>query len=117
MDSVQTQAEWWVRVLRGESTWLAYTVLDWRGPNGSLWRPNQKVRVRDPYAGIDGDMLIRKVTYRLRDGDDGGGAVTEIEVVGLTAFDRINQAQPRRPLRAKYAPYPNQYTEFPTRPQ
>ncbi len=113
MSSVQVQAEWWVRVLRGESTLLSYTVPDWRGPNGSLWRPNQVVRVFDPYGGVDEPMLIRKVIFRL--GDD--GARTEIEVVGLTAFDRINEAQRRAPLRAKYAPYPNQYTEFPTRPQ
>jgi prophage tail gpP-like protein len=99
--TAQMQAEWAVRVARGASEELLYTVLDWRA-GGVLWRPNTVVRVVDPYAGIDDRMLIRSVTYRI--GPDGPAPytpVTEIGVVGLTAFDRINDATPKRPIRPK----------------
>ncbi len=97
----QQQAEWAVRLARGESTSLRYTVLDWR-VDGTLWKPNTVARVYDPYAGIDDDMLIRAVTYR--SGPDGAQPqtpLTDIEVVGVTAFDRIDEPQPRRPLKVR----------------
>ncbi len=87
----QEQAEWAVRVARGNSIVLAYTVLDWRA-NGVLWRPNTTVRVLDPYAGIDDVMLIRSVQYEIGpDGERPSGARTVVEVVGLTAFDRVDR--------------------------
>jgi prophage tail gpP-like protein len=96
----QQQAEWAVRVARGESTGLTYTVLDWRA-NGELWRPNTTVRVYDRYAGIDDVMLIRSVGFRLGpDGAKPATPTTDIGVVGLTAFDRIDEPQPKRPLKA-----------------
>ena len=99
--SGQQQAEWAVRVSRGESTGLRYTVLDWRA-NGVLWRPNTTVRVFDPYAGIDDTMLIRAVTYQIGpDGPQPTTPTTQIDVVGLTAFDRIDEPAAKRPLRAR----------------
>jgi prophage tail gpP-like protein len=95
----QQQAEWAVRVARGESTGLRYSVLDWRA-NGTLWRPNTTVRVLDPYAGIDDTMLIRAVSYRIGpDGPQPQTPITDIDVVGLTAFDRIDEPTPKRPSR------------------
>lgn len=95
----QQQAEWAVRVARGESTNLTYTVLDWRA-NGQLWLPNTVVRVWDPYAGVDDDMLIRTVDYLIGpDGEKPTTPQTEIQVVGLTAFDRIDLPTPKRPLK------------------
>jgi prophage tail gpP-like protein len=97
--TAQQQAEWMVRISRGESTSLSYQVLDWRA-NGVLWRPNTKVRVYDPYAGIDDVMLIRSVAYTIGpDGQTPATPTTQIEVVGLTAFDRIDEPTPRHPLR------------------
>jgi prophage tail gpP-like protein len=96
----QQQAEWAVRVSRGESVGLDYTVLDWRA-NGVLWRPNTTVRVSDPYAGIDDTMLIRGIVYQLGpDGQSPATPTTAISVVGLTAFDRIDDPTPKRPLRS-----------------
>lgn len=107
--SAQEQADWLMRVARGESERLTYVVPDWRGGPGSivrnpsdprgggrLWRPNELVAVVDPYAGIDRDMLIAAVTYRY----DAQGSRTEIRVVGPEAFDRI-QEDARRQRRQR----------------
>lgn len=95
--TVQQQAEWRMRVARGLSTGLTYTVLDWRaGAARALWRPNTVARVWDPWAGIDDLMLIRGVCYRMAEKQ----ITTDLQVVGITAFDRVDEATPKRPLRA-----------------
>lgn len=82
--SVQTQAEWQMRVARGRADACTYVVLDWRaGDAMALWRPNELVLVDDPLAGILGDMMVTRVTYRY--GEE--GSLTEIEVMGPEAFD------------------------------
>lgn len=94
MTTVQEQAEWALRVARGQSDSVQLRVLDWRaGPGRALWRPNALAQVWDPYSGIDKEMLIAGVAHRF--GPD--GAVTDIRVAGRTAYDRIDEAeQPRR---------------------
>lgn len=42
-----------------------YTVQGWREENGNLWLPNKMVRVIDPIVGLDTDLLIVEVAYRL----------------------------------------------------
>lgn len=91
MSSVQEQAEWALRVARGQAHRLEYTVLDWRAA-GTLWRPNQVVPVWDPYAGIDRDMLIAGVAYKFGE----RGATTRLRLVGVTAYDRIDEAERRK---------------------
>ena len=44
-----------------------YTVQGWRQQDGSLWLPNQLVRVVDPVIGFDDWLLIVEVVYRLSD--------------------------------------------------
>jgi len=86
--TVQQQAEWHVRVDRGLGKHNAYPVKDWRaGPDAALWRPNQLTACYDPYAEIDGDMLIEGTEYHY----DENGARTVLELVGPTAYDRINE--------------------------
>jgi prophage tail gpP-like protein len=90
--SVQTQAEWRMRVARARSETLNYRVLDWRaGRDRKLWRPNELVAVTDPFAGISGDMLVASVAY----GYGKDGAVTDIELVGPEAYD-LEPIEPRR---------------------
>ena len=94
----QQQAEWKVRTERGLSTGLSYPVLDWRaGPAKSLWLPNTVARVTDPWAGIDDDMLLRGVAYRIKEKE----VLTDLRVVGITAFDRIDEAVSKKPLKSK----------------
>jgi prophage tail gpP-like protein len=103
MSSTQEQAEWVVRVLRGEGDQLHYTVLDWRaGPDQALWRPNEVVDVYDPFGGITKDMLVAGITYRL--GRE--GLRTVLRVVGVTAYDRINEASRRRRKHDKHSAAP-----------
>ena len=42
-----------------------YTVAGWRQADGSLWRMNQIVRVKDGIVGFDQDLLIVEVEYKL----------------------------------------------------
>lgn len=44
-----------------------YTVAGWRQADGSLWRMNQIVRVKDGLIGFDQDLLVAEVEYRLSD--------------------------------------------------
>ena len=95
--TVQQQAEWHVRIDRGLGKHNSYPVRDWRaGPSAALWRPNQLTDCYDPYAEIDGDMLIEGVEYHY----DEEGARTVLELVGPTAYDRINEPARKQPRHA-----------------
>ena len=59
-----------------------YTVQGWRKSDGTLWLPNQMVRVIDPVIGFDDDMLIVEVTYRI----DNEGTTTNIKVGPLGGY-------------------------------
>jgi prophage tail gpP-like protein len=100
MSTTQEQAEWMLRVARGQAEKLHYTVLDWRAGTGNvLWRPNQVAFVYDAFAERAKDMLIAGVSYLF----DAEGARTELRVVGVTAYDRINEADRRRQPKPKSA--------------
>ncbi len=93
MSTTQEQAEWAVRVAKGEGEDLHYTVRYWRaGDDNRLWRPNELVAVYDPYTGIDTDMLIAGLDIHL----DAQGPKTRLRVVGKDAYDRINEADRKR---------------------
>jgi prophage tail gpP-like protein len=53
-----------------------YTVQGWRQGDGSLWLPNQTVRVTDPVIGLNGEFLIVEVAYRKGD----SGTTTTLKV-------------------------------------
>ncbi len=56
----------WERESRmGKAMMADYELQGWRQSDGSLWRPNQFVRVRDSMIGFERDMLIGEVTYTL----------------------------------------------------
>ncbi|WP_431281666.1 phage baseplate assembly protein [Humitalea sp. 24SJ18S-53] len=91
--SLQTQAEWRMRVARGRSDVLAYTVPGWRaGADRRLWRPNELCHVQDAPGGITGDMLIRGLRFTVGD----KGAATELKLVGPEAFDLEDEGTRRR---------------------
>jgi prophage tail gpP-like protein len=98
MSTTQEQAEWALRVARGFGTELHYNVLDWRaGPKSELWKPNARAQVVDPYEDTDKEMLISGVSYL--SGEQ--GVLTLIRCAGITAFDRINEAERRRHRHAQ----------------
>jgi prophage tail gpP-like protein len=99
--SVQAQAEWALRVARGMGRTGHYTVLGWNvTPGGPIWLPNQLVRVSDPYADINRDMLIASVRYSMSN----KGAMAVIGVAGRTAFDRIDEPAQSEGYIQKRAP-------------
>lgn len=80
--TLQDQAEWRMRSTRAHGRARVYTVRGY-DVDGTLWRPNTVVSVRDGYHGIDGDFLIGAVTYVA----DGEGYRTRISIVTLDAYD------------------------------
>lgn len=91
--SLQTQAEWRMRVARGKADVLVYTVVGWRaGEDARLWRPNELVYVDDAPGEIAGDMLIRGLVLSL----GARGASTELKLVGPEAFDLEDEGTRRR---------------------
>lgn len=86
--TVQDQAEWGLRIAKGQAETLNYTVLDYRaGPSNALWLPNSLSNVNDAYAQVSKDMLISGVTYHF----DQNGEYSQLELAGRTAFDRIDE--------------------------
>lgn len=82
----RTRAEWQRNVHYGRSQGIVYTVSGWRQqPGGRLWTPNEMVPVKDPWSGLDKELLI--VESRLRLSED--GSITEIRVMPREAFDLV----------------------------
>ncbi len=61
----QERATWEAVSRTARALTTEYVVAGWRQSNGSLWRPNTVVRVRDEVAGLKRDMLITEITYEL----------------------------------------------------
>lgn len=49
----------------GKALESIHTVQGWRQDDGSLWRPNLIVRLRDSFLGVDADRLIVELAYVL----------------------------------------------------
>lgn len=60
------------------------TVQGWRLANGALWQPLTLVTIKEPWLGLDAEMLIAGVTFT-RDGRR--GTRTTLSLVGRKAFD------------------------------
>lgn len=69
-------------VRMGKSLAATYTVAGWRQGSGALWAPNLIVRVQDRIAGLDRDMVIGEVEYKL----DDQGMVAVLQVAPAEAF-------------------------------
>lgn len=61
---------------RAKALQTVYTLRGWRQDDGSLWRPNQLVAVRDPMIGFQTDMLVAEVAWIM----DAQGLRTEVKV-------------------------------------
>lgn len=85
----RTRAEWKRNVHFGRSRQATYTVAGWRDGD-ALWRHNRRVRIRDPWMGLDTTFLIADVEFVL----DEDGARTNLTVVPPQAFDRKALPEP-----------------------
>lgn len=84
----------WERSSRiGKALRASYKVQGWRQSNGALWVPNQIVRVVDPLIGLDRDMLISEVNYKL----DESGTLATLTVAPVEAFE----PEPADPHKAR----------------
>lgn len=78
------RAVWESKVRLGRSAQASVTVQGWRQkPGGALWAPNTIARIRSSWLRIDGDMLIRQVTYRR---DLNNGTICDLDLVSPEAY-------------------------------
>jgi len=92
-DQYATRATWEANMRYGKSRRASYTLAGWSAA-GVLWRPNAIVHVRDPFVGIDEDMLIVGVDFSL----DEQGSRTQISVARKEAFDLRPMPDPKTPV-------------------
>ena len=71
------RAHWEAVTRAGQSVRASYAVRGWRQDDGTLWQPNQRVRVWDPDAGFEGaELLITEIVWSL--GEDGDKAAISV---------------------------------------
>ena len=93
---------WEAATRAGNSITARYTLGSWRQSDGTLWRPNQVVRVRDPYVGWDdAPMLVVDVNYRL---DGSEGEKVELSLQPQAAFEIWDPPKRPRVVRKRVRP-------------
>ena len=82
--SAKERAIWEANVRLGRGAQAQVSVRGWRQtPGGRLWTPNIVVPIRASFLRMDGDMLVRQVTYRRTEQD---GTVCDLDLVSPQAF-------------------------------
>lgn len=82
--SAADRATWEANVRLGRSATATVTVRGWRqGIGGTLWKPNQLVGVTSSFLRMNGDMLIRQVTYKR---SASSGTECELSLISPQAF-------------------------------
>lgn len=79
----QKRADWQARFNAARATKAIITVKGWRQSDGTLWTCNTITPLRSPRLGVDRELLIARVTYRL---DDKDGRLTEMIVGPVEGF-------------------------------
>lgn len=82
--TAKERATWEANSRLGQSTKAKVTVQGWRqSEGGPLWRPNQLVMVASEWLQIDGELLIRQVTFN----KSASGTMTELDLVSPQAYE------------------------------
>lgn len=81
----QQRAEWEATVRAAKAVGVTVAVQDWSQEGGELWRENQLVKCELPHHGINGDMLVREVTYSV---DENDGTQTVLALVRPDAYTK-----------------------------
>jgi prophage tail gpP-like protein len=80
---MRQRALWEAATRAGKSIRYTATVPGWRqNGNGPLWRPNSLAWIKDPWAGIDGELLIAEARCSLT----GAGQVTQLSCCPREAY-------------------------------
>ena len=90
---VKQRAAWEATVRAARSRRVRIAVQGWQQGDGALWPVNALVRVRSPFLGIDGDLLITQATYTL---ESSGGTTTELSLMPPEAFQPEPNLPPRK---------------------
>lgn len=81
--SANERAIWEANTRIGKSATASIEVQGWRQfPGGPLWEPNMVVPVRSPWLRMDGEMMIRQVTYERGE----RGTTSKLDLVSPQAF-------------------------------
>ncbi|WP_376947180.1 phage baseplate assembly protein [Azorhizophilus paspali] len=82
-NAAKERATWEANTRIGKSATASITVQGWRQyPGGPLWLPNMLVNVRSSWLRMDGEMMIRQVTFTR----DDGGTQAKLDIVSPQAF-------------------------------
>lgn len=63
-NEAQTRVNWEATVRAAKAAKFQVTVQGWTQADGSLWLPNQLVRVKSSWVGANGDLLITNVKFK-----------------------------------------------------
>lgn len=80
------RALWESRLRMGKSRQYAYNVQGWLQSNGQPWPLNGLVRVEDEFLGIEEEMLISELTYRLSADE---GRTVSLVITDPTAYELL----------------------------
>ena len=95
--SVKDEADWRMRTARAAAEEANYRVHGF-SVAGRVWRVNEMTYVSDAFQGIERDMLVSKVVFRVSEDD---GEETEITVTSPEAFDKGKVGGRRKNLKSK----------------
>jgi prophage tail gpP-like protein len=85
----EDRARWESRVRMGQSRLYSYDVQGWTQTTGDIWPLNGMVRVEDDLFGIEEELLIGEVTYRLSEDE---GRKVRLTVVDPSSYELIETA-------------------------
>ncbi len=88
-DRMKKRAEWQVKRAAGNAATAEIKVMGWRDGGGRIWTPNYLVHVKDDWIGIDGLMLIKKVTLE-QESNDGDGTTATLSLADPRGFGGEN---------------------------
>lgn len=81
-EDLARRAAWESAVRYGRALRNVYTVPEWIGPHGALWKPNTLIRVVDPWSGVDDPLLCVGVEFMR----DARGRVSVLDFMRPEAF-------------------------------
>jgi prophage tail gpP-like protein len=89
-DASVDRAKWEANVRSARAQRYTVKTQGWRcTEKGDLWKPNRIVAVRDPWLGVDADLLITDVAFLKGD----GGSTTALRLCPTGAFELREEAE------------------------
>ena len=77
------RADWEANIRRTRGRIYSAEVIDYKNQAGELWDINTIINVRDDFAGINDQMLVNQVDYKI---GNSGGSITTLGLVDKDAY-------------------------------